>query len=350
MRLKLIPLVLLFMPALLSAQTVAEWFRHPMMAAAVQIQEKYVPQDGSFKTIPLAMLKAAFGRESKDPFSVNLIFDIPSARFLSCEATWQPIPQIGVHVGLQKMLFLYDSSFAPYMYGLMGYSQATSYLAGYASDLTGINSRSRDVGLVLEGSFFPAEGFSKLSYAVGVFNGNGYNFRDNNKGKDVHVRLIYQPISSLKFTVGAMNGYYNHDLEEEFGPHEHLHHYHLEEGLACRRRLSGGVWFDNGKWFARSEDIFGITDGAKSNGIMAIAGWKFHPHYETAARVDHFKMNFDDPNSASTKVDVCLTHHITTDGTMYVALQYGHTFYSDPSRPGLDTIMLCLNLAFLRTL
>ena len=337
------------MPGLSSAQTAVEWLKHPSFAAAAQIAEIYNVQSGNFTTWPLAMLKAGFGK-SDDTFKVNLIFDIPSTRFLTCEAIWQPLPQIGVHAGLQKMLFLYDTTFAPYMYGLMGYSQAANYLAGYSNAISGISSRSRDVGLVLEGAFFPADGFSKLTYAVGVFNGNGYYFRDNNRGKDVHIRLVYQPIAPLKFTLGAMNGYYNHD-QEDFGEQERQqHHYHLEEGLACRRRISGGVWYDDGKWFARSEDIFGITDGVNSNGIMALVGCKFLPKNQLAARVDSFKLNLDDPNSAITKVDICYTHHITTDGTFYVAFQYGHAFYSNPTIKGTDTFMVCLNIAFLRAL
>ena len=349
MRLKLIPLLLLFMPALLSAQTVADWFKHPSLAAAAQIAEIYNVQSGEFKTRPLTMLKAGFGTK-EDPFQVNLIFDIPSARFLTLEAIWQPLPQIGIHAGLQKMLFLYDTTFAPYMYGLMGYSQAASYLAGYSNALSGINSRSRDVGIVLEGSFFPAGKFSELSYAVGVFNGNGYHFKDDNHGKDVHIRLVYQPTASLKFSLGAMNGYYDPSLDH-LDPYKHPdHHRHFKEGLACRRRLSAGVWYDDGKWFARSEDIFGITAGVNSNGIMALAGYKFLTKYQLAARVDHFKISLDDPNSAITKTDLCFTRHITTDGTLYVAFQYGHTFYSDPNVKGTDTFMVCLNIAFMRNL
>jgi len=349
MRLKLIPVILLFLPGVLSAQTVAEWFKHPSLAAAAQVAEIYNAQSGEFATRPLAMLKAGFGN-SDDAFRVNLIFDLPSARFLTCEAVWQPLPQIGVHVGLQKMLFLYDTNFAPYMYGLMGYSQAANYLAGYSKAMSGISSRSRDVGITLEGSFFPAGKFSKLSYSVGVFNGNGYYFRDNNHAKDIHFRLVYQPIAPLKFTLGAMNGYYNHD-QEDIGEHEHhSHHQHLAEGLACRRRLAVGAWYDDGRWFARSEDIYGITDGVMSNGIMALAGCKFLPKHQLAARVDNFKSHFEDPNSAITKVDLCYTHHITTDGTIYVAFQYGHTFYSDPTIQGTDTFMVCLNIAFMRSL
>ena len=349
MRLKLLTAILLFVPGMLFAQTssVADWFRHPTLAAAAQISETYNVQTGKFSTRPLAMLKVGFGNSS-NKFKVDLIYDIPNTRFLTCSASWQPLPQIGIQIGLQKMLFLYDNNYAPYMYGMIGYSQATSALAGYSSDITGINSRSRDVGIVLQGSFFPSDkGFSWLSYAIGLFNGNGYSFIDNNRAKDFHARLLFQPHRHLKISLGAMNGFYK---APEGAPRLNGGHHHGEEDLACRQRVSGGVWYEGRKWFARCEDIFGITDGIHSNGIMALAGCMFHPKFQLAARVDRYKSNLSDPLTASTKADICFTHHLTGDGTIYYAIQYGHTFYSDPARPGTDSIMLCVNIAFLRNL
>ena len=93
-------LFLLFSSGTLSAQqTVKEWFSHPALSAAAMVSGKYTPQDGSFKPSTLAMVRAGFGAE-KDPFKFTVIFDLPSTRFLTCEALWQPLPQIGVRVGL----------------------------------------------------------------------------------------------------------------------------------------------------------------------------------------------------------------------------------------------------------
>ena len=341
MRLKLI-LPMLFITGVLSAQTVKDWFTKPSLAAASQVTERYSVQDNKFKTIPLVMLKASFGQNT--PFTVNLLYDIPNTQFLTVEAIWQPIHQIGIHIGLQKMLFQYETTFAPYSYGIIGYSQASSYLGGYSSDYTGISSRSRDWGLVLQGSFWPEEGFSKFSYAVGVFNGNGYNFKDDNKAKDIHGRLIFQPNRNLTFTLGGMLGYYTPMHED--GPGHH--HWHTDEGLACRRRITAGVWYDNGKLFVRSENVYGKTDGMMSDGAMVLLGYKFLSRLQLSSRVDRFQRDLTDPLSTSTKLDFCFTHFLTKDGTIYYAIQYGHNFFSDPNIPGTDTIMVCLNLALLR--
>ena len=339
-------LFLLLSSGTLSAQqTVKEWFSHPALTAAAMVSEKYTPQDGSFKTSTITMLRAGFGTET-DPFKVTLIFDIPTTRFLTLEAQWQPLPQIGVRVGLQKMLFMTETTFAPYMLGMIGYSQAATYLGGYSSDITGISSRSRDVGIVLQGSFFPTEhGFPRLSYAVGVFNGNGYSFRDNNKAKDIHGRLVFQPGRGLRISAGFMSGYYS-----PVGERRPDSHHHTAEDLACRHRITAGVWYENPKWFLRSENVYGVTDGMRSDGVMVMSGWTFWPRLQLAARVDHFQRNLADPRSGSTKTDICFTHHLTSDGTIYYSIQYGHTFFTDPNVKGYDSISICLNIALRRVL
>lgn len=346
MRLKLIlPLFLLF-SGVLSAQTVKDWFTHPALAAAAQIVGGYTPQENKFSPFTLAMLRAGFG-SPKDPFSVNVIFDVVKPRFLTLEAIWQPIPQIGVRAGLQKMPFLMETSFAPYMFGMIGYSQAVSALAGYSTDLSEINCRSRDLGITLQGSFLPTDrGFSWINYTVGIFNGSGLTFRDNNRAKDFQWRLVIQPMRTLRFSLGGMFGYYSPQHEDAEG---HSHYYKNEE-LAFRQRMAAGAWYDDGKWFVRAEDIYATTDGMHSNGIMGIVGCKFLPRLQLVGRVDHFQRNLSDSLTGCTKLDICFTHHLTDDGTIYWAVQYGHTFFSNPGVRGQDTIQLCLNIAFTRML
>lgn len=339
-------LSLLFFPGIVSAQqSVKEWFLHPALSAASMISEGYTPQTGKFRNFTLAMLRAGFGAE-QDPFKVTLIYDIPSTRFLTVEAQWQPIPQIGIRAGLQKMLFMTETTYAPYLLGMIGYSQAASYLGGYSSDVTGISSRSRDVGIVLQGSFFPTNhGVPRLSYAVGVFNGNGYSFRDNNRAKDIHARLHFVPVRGLRISAGFMTGYYS-----PLGEHLVGGHHHTDEDLACRHRITGGVWYDSPKWFLRAENVYGVTDGMRSDGVMAMAGWTFRPRLQLAARVDHFQRDLSDSLSGCTKADICFTHNLLSDGTIFYSIQYGHTFYSDPNIKGLDTITICLNIALVRRL
>ena len=93
-----------------------------------------------------------------------------------------------------------------------------------------------------------------------------------------------------------------------------------------------------------------MTDGLRSDGVMAMAGWMFKPRLQLAARVDHFQRDLSDPHSGSTKADLCFTHRLTNDGSIYYSLQYGHTFYSDPNIKGIDSLIFCVNISFMRWL
>ena len=318
----------------LSAQTVGDWLLHPSLSSATLVMENYSISDDSFRNATLSMLSAAFGN-TEDAFRFNVSYDILGSRFMTCEAIWQPIAPLGVHVGIQKMPFITETSFSPNSLGMVGYSQAVSFLGGYSGDLTGINSRSRDVGISLQGTLGPHDGYSLLTYSFGIFNGNGYHFKDNNAAKDLQGRLFFQPGRYLKFSLGGMYGHYT--LPET-------------DRLAARHRISCGVWYDNGKWFLRSENIYGITGDIRSDGIMALAGLWLHPRLLLAGRVDRFQKDLSTPENAVTRADLCFSHMLTPDGSVCYRIQYRHTFYADPALHDTDALSLCLSFSFRRGL
>lgn len=332
MRLRLLCLLIL-LPRILSAQTVGEWLLHPTVSSATLVMDRLALQDGSFRNSALSMLSAGFG-SADDVFRLNLSYDVLGGRFMTYEVRWHPLPQVGVHLGLQKMPFLTETTFSPVSLGMIGYSQAVSALGGYTSDLTGINSRSRDFGIALTGSLWPREGYSLLQYCVGVFNGNGYNIRDNNSAKDLQGRLIFQPTATLKVSLGGMYDHYTTD----------------ETPLAARHRISAGVWFDNGKWFLRSENVYGITGAVRSDGIMALGGFHINPRLQLTGRVDRFQRDLSQADTAVTRADICFSHMLTERGDISYKIQYGHTFYADPALPGKDALTLCLSFSFRKKL
>lgn len=78
-------------------------------------------------------------------------------------------------------------------------SQGVEALVGRSKDVIG-NSNGRDIGLQLGGSFAKTDDHYLFDYAVGVFNGAGYNVTtDNNYHKDISARLVIHPIKNLDF-------------------------------------------------------------------------------------------------------------------------------------------------------
>jgi hypothetical protein len=62
----------------------------------------------------------------------------------------------------------------------------------------------QDTGLMIHGSF------EHLSYAVGVFNGNGPSARDENSDKDVAARVQITPSTAIAGLLGIERGFHGH--------------------------------------------------------------------------------------------------------------------------------------------
>ena len=311
----------------LHAQTVGEWLR-PSLSSSIYVTEIYAAQTGKFRTSTLSALSATFGAGT--PLQFALAYDVIGGKFMGCEVLWKPRSEFGLRVGIQRMPFLLETTYSPRVLEAIGFSQAASFLGGYSADLTGKNSRSRDCGIAVEGAFLPRDGYSVISYIAGVYNGNGYSFRDDNKAKDFQGRVVIQPSADWKVSLGAMLGRYSVE----------------EDRLGRRNRLTTGVWFDNGRWFLRGENIYGITDALRSDGVFVMGGARFHGNMSLSSRLDHFVTDLSDRTSASTRAQVCFAHFLSASRDFSYRLQYGHTFYADPALDDADQISLCLIFRF----
>jgi hypothetical protein len=71
----------------------------------------------------------------------------------------------------------------------------------------------RDQGLQIQGELFKIGNDSHhlFQYQLGVFNGQGINHKDANKGKDIIGNIKVQPIKGLLIGASAWNGKYTAD-------------------------------------------------------------------------------------------------------------------------------------------
>ena len=318
-------LFLLMQPPFLHAQQESGWL-HPELSASTYLTGVYDPGVEEGRLSVLSAISASLGRGTAVEASVS--FDVIQKKVMGCELVWHPVPALRLRAGVQRMPFLLETSYSPRTLEAVGFSQAASYLGGYSKDLSGRNSRSRDCGVALEGSFWPRDGgYSVLNFTAGLFNGNGYSLRDDNRAKDFQGRVVLQPARTWKVSLGAMLGRYG-------------------EEVLVRNRFAAGFWFDDGRWFVRSENIYGITDGLRSDGFFALGGYWFRPSMALSARYDRFRTDLSDPLTATTQAQLCFTHMLSADRNISYRLQYGHVFHSDPSVPGTDTLYCCLIFRF----
>ena len=188
---------------------------------------------------------------------------------------YKPCREFAIQLGQFKTPFTIESPINPVNLEIFDYGESVKGLTGY-SDVCGVGSLGRDLGIMATGSLFPVEGeegykYSIVDYSLGVFNGNGANQLDNNNRKDIVGRLEVHPgLKALTLTGSYYYGKYNKD--ESFN--------------GTRNRWAAGLQYNDGNLVIRGEYLSGNTgyqgwtgeDAPNqfiSIGYYAVAGYNF---------------------------------------------------------------------------
>lgn len=207
-------------------------------------------------------------------------FELAAPRIVDAYIEYRPFAQLNFKLGQYKIPFsIENTDYAPLKFELIEYPMALQRMMGL-SERIGDKSTSatgREMGTTLYGGFLQRDGRRLVSYDVSIFNGAGINTRDNNRSKDVAVRLTLRPLAGMQLSGSYYRG--------EFGP-EYL----------LRERYGAGVCYDRGAVVLRGEWVGGRTgtpsvDGGptgrfRSSGWYALGGWRPHAHWTLVARYD----------------------------------------------------------------
>ena len=183
--------------------------------------------------------------------------------------------EFAIQVGQFKTPFSIESPINPVNLEIFDYGESVQKLVGY-SDVCGVGSIGRDLGIMATGSLFPVElqngqQFGLIDYSVGVFNGNGANEKDNNNRKDIVGRLDFHPwVKALTLS----------------GSYYHGNYYKDEDFNGVRNRWAAGLQYNDGKFLVRAEYLEGTTgyhgfegedapNQFNSAGYYAVAGYNF---------------------------------------------------------------------------
>lgn len=188
---------------------------------------------------------------------------------------YKPCNEFAIQIGQFKTPFSIESPINPLNLEIFDYSESVQKLVGY-SDVCGVGSLGRDLGIMATGSLFPietqnGEKFGIVDYSLGVFNGNGANQLDNNNRKDIVGRLEVHP--GLKVLTLSGSYYYGK-------------YYKDEDFNGIRNRWAAGLQYNDGKLVIRGEYLNGTTgyqgfEGEEapkqfnSKGYYAEAGYNF---------------------------------------------------------------------------
>ena len=203
---------------------------------------------------------------------------------------YKPCNEFAIQVGQFKTPFTLESPINPVNLEIFDYGESVKGLTGY-SDVCGVGSLGRDLGIMATGSLFPVEGeegykYSIVDYSVGVFNGNGANQLDNNNRKDLVGRLEVHP--GLK--VLTLSGSYYYGKYNKDGVY-----------YGIRNRWTAGMQYNDGKFLLRGEYISGATGIQtyhpedlgyfNSNGYYGVIGYNFQAGEQKimpVLRYEHF--------------------------------------------------------------
>ncbi len=259
----------------------------PSISGFVQFQYSWVEDESTFQ-IRRARVTLK-GKIYKDFADYCIMPDFAgSVKLLDAYVRITPFRQLNLQAGSFRPSFTLENVF----YGAtsmeaIDYPQVVKKMTTLG-DISGVSGGGRDIGLQLYGGFFNKRGFNTLEYRIGVFNGAGISAKDTNKSKDIAAMLRVNPVKNLAL-VGSL--YYG-----EWSPAT------ASGGKTVyydRHRWSAGFLYDDKKFFARGEYIWGMTGGIKgyegnlkSEGAYVMAGVWFLKHtLAPLVRVEYYAEN-----------------------------------------------------------
>lgn len=185
----------------------------------------------------------------------------PTVQLIDLYVEWAKYKEARIRVGQFKRAFTFENPTNPVTQGWYAYANVINALCGFG-DRTGEKSAAgRDIGLQLQGDLFPvSDGHRLLHYQVGVYNGEGINFKDNDKRKDIIGGLWVVPFDGFRVGGFAWTGSRGGMSTPDTG----------ETVSIKKNRFAGSIEYDKNEYTFRAEYIYSRGWGAQSAGSNVI--------------------------------------------------------------------------------
>ncbi len=242
------------------------------------------------------------------------------ARIVDAFVEWQKFKELRVKLGQFKRSFGFENPMNPLDVGFGAYSQATTKLIGFSDRVGEHACNGRDVGVQLQGDFFPmSDGHRFLHYQVGFFNGQGVNHTDKDNFKDLIGGLWISPVKGMRIGGFGWNGKYTY--EKYSG---------AENTLPSTDRIRWGLSAEYmGDWQVRGEYVWSkgrcVTNAAAPEHADAwyIQGaFPRHNGFQLSTRWDCYRYN-QSWNSLKQIYEVALTYYFNKN--LFIQAEYDYT-------------------------
>ncbi len=258
----------------------------PRISGYIQLRYLWDDADQSSFTVRRARFDMKGDISKKIDYRLQVEF-ASKVHLLDAFVQYKPFHQLNVKVGQYKVPFsIENTDYTPLKFEFIDYPMALRKLMGFNEVVGGetLSAAGRDMGLTLYGGFGKRDGYCLVNYDFGVFNGSGINTSDNNRSKDVVVRLSVKPVEGLMLSGSYYWG--------EYG-----------KAYLKRQRYAVGACYDRGPIVVRSEWVGGTTGIAatetapandlSSDGWYAMVGWRASRTWMPVARYESFYANSD---------------------------------------------------------
>ncbi len=206
-----------------------------------------------------------------------------SPKIVDAYVRFTPYKEFNIQIGQYKVPFSIENiDYSPSRLETIDYPMALQKLMGFSEKIDGttIKATGRDMGVTFYGSFLPQDGYSLISYRIGIFNGSGINTQDNNSSKDLAGRININPIKELTLSCSYYRGEWDKSFTE-------------------RERVAIGAAYDTkDNIFVRSEYLIGKTNIVKSDGLYVLFGCHINDKLSSVARYDTFR---EDKNASDSR-------------------------------------------------
>ncbi|MDR0873602.1 MAG: OprO/OprP family phosphate-selective porin [Prevotellaceae bacterium] len=291
-------------------------------------QQKLTAQNSLDITRAILFAQGKLG--AKQQFGYMLMYDFgPSSGLHELYGEWLPINAVNVRLGQYKIPFTLENPMSPTRIETVFFTRSASAMAGSVGDFNGLDKpkAGRDAGLQVSGRLFKKDDFFQLEYYTGLFNGTGFNTKDNNSHKDFIGTAYYQPIKGLRVGGSVYSGKLYYGLNGATAE-DHV-----------RNRWTVGAEYNAKYFYGRSEYIAANDGGLRREGAYASLVWKFVPDkWEVLGKYDYY----DDGNKK--------TQDITAGVNYYFArlsrLQLNYIFTDDEALGKNNAAALQLQLFF----
>ncbi|MDR2622115.1 MAG: OprO/OprP family phosphate-selective porin [Dysgonamonadaceae bacterium] len=235
-----------------------------------------------------AILFATGRSGTQKQFGYMLMYDFgPSACLHELYGEWLPQDALNVRFGQFKIPFTIENPMSPTKVETIYFSRSVAAMSGSTGDFNQLESNGvkggakagRDAGLQLSGRLFKKDDFFRIEYYTGLFNGTGFNTKDNNNHKDFIGTVYYQPVKGLRIGGSIYSGKLNAPIYSMRGNH-------------VRDLWTIGAEYNSKKFYARSEYIAANNGGLKRDGYYGSAAWKLIPgKWEVLGKYEYYDEN-----------------------------------------------------------